>query len=414
MQTKLYKRTIYQQIQPYLHTGDIIVIHGARQTGKTSLLKIIMNDLSAHDYVYFDLEDSRYLEICEEGIENTLTYLRQKGILKNQKRFYLLIDEIQYLSNPSSFLKYTHDHYPQIKLIISGSSSFEIKSKFKDSLVGRTVNFEIFPLSFEEYIDFKEKQIDLKNELTIPVLLKETKELYREYVLFGGYPKIALTDSKEQKETYLQQIIDTYVKKDIRDLAKIRNITKFNKLVHILASQGGQLLNISELANTSGLARKTVEEYLFILENTYVIKLVYPFSRNLRSELFKTPKIFFYDNGLMNMLLYKTLPVEITGNTFETSVFSEFVKFLRADQINFWRTQDKKEIDYIISKKDLVIPFEVKLNAASLKMTALNYFNQKYNPKELVCVRFLGNIPKARSAVRLIYPWELKRYINLL
>ena len=144
----LYERKLYKSIKLFFQTRDIIVIHGARQTGKTTLLQIIQQDLPTDATFYFDLEDSRYKELCEGGIFSVIAYLKQKGIYKQQQKFYLLIDEIQYLSNPSSFLKFAHDHFPFIKLIVSGSSSFEIKSKFKDTLVGRTVNFELFPLDF--------------------------------------------------------------------------------------------------------------------------------------------------------------------------------------------------------------------------------------------------------------------------
>ncbi|MCP4295513.1 MAG: ATP-binding protein, partial [Proteobacteria bacterium] len=202
-----------------------------------------------------------------EGPESVNAYLRQRGKLKNQERFFLLIDEIQYLSNPSSFLKLIHDHHSHLKLIVSGSSSFEIKKKFKDSLVGRTVNFELYPLDFEEFLVFKEKPFNLREKVTSGVLVEELKKLYREYVLYGGYPKIVLTESIEMKEKYLQQIVDTYIKKDIRDLANIRNIIRFNKLLRVLAAQSGQMLNVAELANTVQLAKQTIEEYLFILEN---------------------------------------------------------------------------------------------------------------------------------------------------
>lgn len=202
----LLKRKLYSSIKPFLQTRDIIVIHSARQTGKTSLLQIINQDLPSDANFYFDLEDSRYKELCENGISSVIDYLKQKGIYKQQNKFYLLIDEIQYLSNPSSFLKISHDHYPYIKLIVSGSSSFEIKSKFKDSLVGRTVNFELFPLDFEEFLWFKNKKYIIKEKITADLIIKELKTLFKEYVIYGGYPKIVLTENTEIKEKYLQQI----------------------------------------------------------------------------------------------------------------------------------------------------------------------------------------------------------------
>lgn len=406
----MYERKQLKEIKPYIGTGDIVVIHGARQTGKTTLLKLLMKDLPPEDTAYFDLEDDKFLEICEEGPESVVVYLRQRGVLKNQKRFFLLIDEIQYLSNPSSFLKLIRDHYSYLKLIVSGSSSFDIKKKFKDSLVGRTINFELYPLDFEEFLVFRSKTFNFERRITSNILVDELIKLYREYVLYGGYPRIVLTESIEMKERYIQQIIDTYIKKDIRDIGDIRHIAKFNKLLRVLAGQSGQMLNVTELANTAQLARQTIEEYLFILENTYIIKLLPPFYKNIRSELFKTPKIFFYDTGLLRMLWMKTLHGEITGNIFETAIFSEFAKNMGVNNINYWRTQDKKEIDFIITKKNKQIPVEIKINAIKMNYTPMKYFSSAYEPAEALCISLEGSLPGDRFNVSHIRPWEYPLY----
>ncbi|MDP2808350.1 MAG: ATP-binding protein, partial [bacterium] len=298
----MFKRKLKAEVEKYLTTREIVVIHGARQVGKTTLLELLGRDLPPADQQYLDLEDSRLLDLCQQGPAAVKEYLGQLGRYKGQKKFFLMIDEIQYLSNPSSFLKLFHDHYPEFKLIVSGSSSFDIKKKFKDSLTGRTADFILHPLDFEEFLTFKGLSYSLKPGPRPGPIGRELENLYRQYALYGGYPKIVLTDSIEAKEKYLQQIIDTYVKKDIRDLGNIRDPAKFNGLLAALAGQSGSLLNVTELANTARLSRQTVEQYLFILENTFVIRLLRPYSRNLRSELFKTPKIFFMDPGIMQML----------------------------------------------------------------------------------------------------------------
>jgi len=403
----LFDRKLVPDIKPFIETPDIIVIHGARQTGKTSLMKIIQNDLPKENCFYFDLEDSRFKSLLEEGIESVINYLKQKGSFNHHGITYLFVDEIQYLSNPSSFLKLTHDHHPEIKLIVSGSSSFEIKSKFKDTLVGRTVNFELFPLDFEEILWFIIQTINLKEKVNNQILIGELLNFYKEYILFGGYPKIVLTEEVKIKEKYLQQIIDTYIKGDIRDLANIRHIDKFNKLLHVLANQTGQLLNVSELANTTKIARQTVEEYLFILQQTYILKLINPFSGNIRSELFKTPKIFFYDTGLMNMLSKKYLPENIEGYVFETAVFSDLIKNYSQNNINYWRTMDKKEIDFILSLKNKTIPIEVKLNSNRLNYTPLKYFSQKYSLKNSYCISLSGELSQKDILLEQIFPWDI-------
>lgn len=406
----MYPRKLKTEIDKYLDSRDIVVIHGARQVGKTTLLQMIGQGLPPEDQHYMDLEDGRLLELCQDGPQSVIDYLRQRGSYGGQKRFYLLLDEVQHLANPSSFLKLFHDHHPGVKLIVTGSSSFEIKRKFKDSLAGRTVEFTLYPLDFEEFLNFKGRQYDLRAAAHTSVIQQELEGFYREYALYGGFPKIVLTDQLEIKEKYLQQIIDTYIKKDIRDLGSIRDVGKFNSLLRVLASQSGSLLNVAELANTARLARQTVEQYLFILENTYIIKLVRPYTNNLRSELFKTPKIYFLDSGLMQLLTDRRLPLTLGGPAFETSVFSDLIKSSHAE-LFFWRTQDKKEIDFIATAGKQVIPLEAKMNSAGFKATALEYFMSHYGIRAGYCLSLSGERALGGEDIGLVRPWELYRIL---
>lgn len=410
----MYERDVIKEIEYFISSSDVIVLHGARQVGKTTIMHILASKLPIAKQFYIDLEDSRYLKLCNSGPENVLSFLNQKGfdLSNTDSLFYLFIDEIQYLDDPSSFLKLMHDHYTQIKLIVSGSSSFDIKKKFKDSLVGRTVDFEIFPLNFKEFLIFKESKIDISLPDSSTIINEELKVLYKEFVLYGGYPKIVLTNEIDKKERYLQQIIDTYIKKDIRDLANVKYIDRFNKLLNVLAQQSGSMLNVAELSNTTKIARQTIEEYLFVLENTYIIKLVQPYHNNIRSELFKTPKVFFYDTGILSMLWLKMLSREYLGNIFETSVFSELVKLLGREKVNYWRTQDKKEIDFIIQNKMDLIPIEVKYNANKFSKTAIKYFISTYKINTSFCVHSEGVGPEV-DCLEFIYPWHLKKIFKL-
>lgn len=401
----IYKRKVIDEILKYLYLEEIIVLHGARQVGKSHILFWLENYLkNKNETTYFiDLEDSRFKKLLDKGIDEFINHLKEEALLKDKnKKVFVFIDEIQYLKNPSEFLKLCVDHYKNVKLIVSGSSSFEIKNKFKDSLVGRTINFEIFNLSFEEFLLFKNYTFTdkrLKSEKKI----NELKILFKEYVLYGAYPKIVLSDVKEIKEKRLQQIIDTYIRKDVRELANIDNIEKFNRLIEILASQSGQLINIKELSNTCDLSTPTIEKYLFILEQTYIIKLIKPYHKNLRSELSKAPKVYFYDSGLLQMLVFKSLSKEITGNVFETSIFSELIKKFSTKNIYYWRTKDKKEIDFIIRKKNDLLLFEVKLNFNKINMSAIKYFQKKYKNSNY----YIIGLNKNNKIKRNIYPWEI-------
>jgi uncharacterized protein len=405
MAEKNYKRKIADEILKYLETADIIVLHGARQVGKTHILYWLNDYLKnkGETTLYIDLEDSRITKILDSGVSEFILYLKEEGFkTEGGQKIHVFIDEIQYLKNPSEFLKLLADHHKHIKLIVSGSSTFEIKSKFKDSLVGRTVNFEIFNLSFEEFLLFRQYRFRKADKLTEKKTL-ELKSHFVDYVLYGGYPKIALTDEIEIKSKYLQQIIDTYVRKDIRDLANITDIEKFNQLIEVLASQSGQLLNIAELSNTCKIAKQTIEKYLFVLENTYIIKRVKPFYKNIRSELSKTPKIYFYDSGLMQMLWLKDVQKVIIGTAFETAIFGELIKKYGKAHIYYWRTKDKKEIDFIIREKNELTPVEVKLNFAKSRSGNIKYFNENYR-NDTGCIVGLEGEKRGENDR---YPWEL-------
>lgn len=404
---KIIKRLIINEVEQYLFIDSIVVLHGARQVGKTFIMRYLMAFLeNKNETVYYlDLEDSRYKAKLDEGIDAFVGLLRDEGLYadkKTNKKIFVFIDEIQYLKNPSSFLKLTADHHKEIKLIVSGSSSFDIKNKFKNSLVGRTINFEIFPLSFWEFLTFKNYHA-IPGKIYTSIKINELAGLFNEHIIFGGYPAVVLEPSIKIKEKLLQQIIDTYIKKDISELANITEIDKFNKLVEVLASQSGQMLNVTELANTCDISKQTIEKYLFILENTYIIKLVHPYSRNIRSELFKTPKIYFYDTGLAQMLWLKSLPKEIVGHIFETSIFSELVKKYGHNNIHYWRTMDKKEIDFILEIKNDLLPIEAKVNFGQFNKTAVNYFISHYKLKNYKIVGLKG-VPKNEH---YIYPWDL-------
>jgi len=414
MESLIYKRAVIDEIIRFLPTSDIVVIHGSRQVGKTSILMFLQNHLhyEGQQTLYIDLEDSRFVSMLDKGVDEFIVYLTEQGfdltgLRESGKKLFVMIDEIQYLANPSSFLKLLADHHRYLKVIVSGSSSFEMKSKFKDSLVGRTVSFEIYPLSFQEYLLFKGVPFTPVGQYT-EKKTSELQALYTEFALYGGYPKIVLTQQADIKEKYLQQIIDTYIRKDIRDLAEIKDVNKFNRLLEVLASQSGNLLNIAELSNTCGLARDTIERYLLILEQTYILRLMRPFSRNIRSELFKTPKVFFYDTGLMQMLWLKRLQKELLGPVFETSVFAELVKHYGPDQVHYWRTGDKKEIDFVVMLPEAYLPVETKLHFPRTIPGVLRTFDAAYHSDHSPVPGYrLVGLEGQLTEAGMVYPWQI-------
>ena len=396
----MIKRKIVNKLEKFLYTRDIILLYWARQVWKTSLMRYIEKNYFKDKSVFIDLENIKFLELLNKNPDIFIEYLKSYHSWVEKNNITVFIDEIQYLDNPTSFLKYIYDNYQNIKFIVSWSSTLEIRWKLKDSLVWRIIKFDIFPLSFEEFLIFKQKNnlsklIDKKNDLEI--INNKLKFFYEEFIEFWWYPKVVLSNNVEIKREYLKQIYSTYIEKDIKDIWKIKEVEKFNKLIKILANQSANLLNISELANTVWITIKTVNQWILLLENTFVIKLITPFSNNKRGELIKMPKIFFIDNWIRNFIDNN---YEIIWNNFENSVFNNINNSYKTENINFYRTQDKKEIDFILDW----IPYEVKLNYNYKKLTSLEDFEKKYSQKwKIITLNKKNN----KSFYEIFYPWEI-------
>lgn len=399
---KLYKRDIFDKIKPFLGDETVLVIIGARQVGKTHVLDYIQKYLEEHNHktLYYDLEFPDLLTTLNLGVDAFITDLTNKGYVAGE-HIFVCIDEIQYLDNPSSFLKIIADHYKNIHLIISGSSTFDIKTKFTNSLAGRTINFELFPLNFSEFLVFKESEY--KN-ISNPSFAgtNRIKEQYHEFVQYGGYPKITLEPNKEKKKLHLLQLVDTYVRKDIRDLADITDITKFNSMLKVLASQSGQILNVSALSRETNISQPTLHKYLSILEETFIIKRVTPYSKSPGVEISKNPKVFFLDSGLQSVLWFNDFQSTFMGTVFETNVFSELVKKYGRTAVHFWRTKTHQEIDFIVETRNIV-PIEVKTNFRRFNPRAMKSFTRKYHVTDWKLIGLEGE----KMSPNEFFPWEL-------
>ncbi|MDD3808260.1 MAG: ATP-binding protein [Candidatus Pacebacteria bacterium] len=270
------------------------LIIGPRQTGKTTLLFYIYSKLKKQgkSCYFFSLEDPALLSKLDEHPDNLLKII--DGLDKNIK--YVFIDEIQYLKNPSNFLKFHYDKYKgKIKLVVTGSSAFYIDKKFKDSLTGRKRIFFLNVFSFDEFL--LSKKIKLKD-----LNIKKKEELMNIYITYGGYPRVILTDDEEKKMLILHEIAYSYTKRDIDD-AGIQKDEIFYKLFVLLADQIGKTVNINELANTLGVSKTIINNFLYIMRKSFHVYLVNPYFKNLRKEITKMNKIYFNDFGLRNVIL---------------------------------------------------------------------------------------------------------------
>jgi len=380
-------RNVTIEALKYIDNDDILIFIGARQTGKTTILRQIQKYLEKENSsVYFlNLEDPDYLSLLNQGPKNLLKLFS----FDLTKKSYVIIDEVQYLDNPSNFLKYFYDEYKgKIKLIVSGSSAFYIDRKFNDSLVGRKKLFYVRTLSFKEFLRFKNEN-DLSNKDFRNLSIHEKEKislLYHEYMLYGGYPKVVLSDF-DQKIDLLMDIAYSYIKKDIYE-ANIKSDEVFYKLCKILASQIGGLVNTSEIANTLGVSKTAIDNYLYILQKSFHIALVRPFYMNVRKELTKMPKCYYMDMGLRNFFVssfesFKTR--KDNGQLLENACFRQLLDSNIYENIKFWRTVQGNEVDFIVNDK---IAYEVKVDESQFKKNKYSVFMQIYNfiPMAIVTV----------------------------
>ncbi len=394
-------RDLTLKIKKYLKKDEILLIIGARQVGKTTLLHQVEEILNKeNETVYFlDLEDPDYLTLLNKSPKNLFKIFP----FDLKRKSFLLIDEIQYLDNPSNFLKYFYDQYKEkIKLIASGSSAFYLDKKFKDSLAGRKRIFYLFTLSFREFLRFKsEEWLSKKDFSNLTLSEKEKIEFYyQEYLTFGGYPRVVLS-SFEEKEEILKDIVYSYIKKDIYE-ANIRSDEVFYKLFKILASQIGNLVNSSELATTLGISKTAVDNYLYVMQKSFHIRLISPFHKNLRKELTKMPKVYFLDLGLRNFLVknFKSFNErEDKGQLLENALFRQLIEKYDFEEIKFWRTINKQEIDFVIDEKEA---FEVKVKP--IKKKSYKLFLETYPHLKFSFVSFGANENKIDSLpIREVY-----------
>ena len=361
------ERTILNTIKNRFEKERIIILVGSRQVGKTFIAKKIFTDIHINQKIFLNCEDPRQLANFE-NIETFIKYLDFNS-MDISKQTFIVIDEFQYIKNATKLLKIIYDLYENVKILATGPSSIEIQKHMKESLTGRKKIYNVYSLSFDEFINFEDKSkkysnISLENATPQNINSINSTFLYK-YLYYGGYPRItAELSTDEEKKEELNEIYTSYLQKDIKSLISGENIIAYNNLLKCIASQIGNLININELSNTTGLTRRQVENYLTILQETFIIKMLPPFYSNKRKEISKMPKLFFSDQGLANFILndFSEIPLRNNiGNIIENFVFNEIKNSIgAADRIYFWRTLQGSEIDFIIQTGKGLIPIEVK------------------------------------------------------
>ncbi len=388
----LIKRDLMDELKDHLSKREISLIIGPRQVGKTTLMLLLK------DYLEDRGEKTAFLSLDFEGDKQFFS--SQSALIKKlelelgKEEDYVFIDEIQRKENAGVFLKGLYDLNLPYKFIVSGSGSLELKEKIHESLVGRKRVFELNPVSFEEFVNFKtgyryEKKL---NEF-FEVEQEKTESLLLEYLNFGGYPRVILEETLEEKRKNIDEILQSYLEKDISYLLRVERVDAFSSLIKILASQIGQLVNYSEICLTAGISMQTLKNYLWYAEKTFIVQRLTPYFRNPRKEIIKSPVIYFYDLGLRNYALglFGNLPMlPELGLVFENFVFNilrDKIRFSGAS-LHFWRTKDKAEVDFVVNFGESILPIEVKYkNFTKPKISrSLRSFIKRYSPKRAMII----------------------------
>jgi predicted AAA+ superfamily ATPase len=357
----MIKRQLQNELNTLLFKGKAILVFGARQVGKTSLIKNTIKDTDCL-WLNGDEPDTQLL------LEN-ITSDRLKAIVGTHN--ILVIDEAQMIHNIGLLIKRMVDNFPGIQMIASGSSAFELADKTKESMVGRKEELQLFPLTFSEMVAHTN--------------FIEESRLMPHRLVYGYYPEAVVNLGKEEK--ILNDLVDGFLYKDILNLEGIKKSATLQRLVKMLAFRIGSEINTSSLGNDLGINRLTVEKYIDILEKNFIIFSLHAFSKNQDNELKKGRKIYFWDLGLRNRIIKNFKPIELrddVGSLWENFIISERKKKLMyqsnlADTY-FWRNTQQAEIDYIEIKNQDIDAFEIKYNP-NQKVNFTKSFTKNYHPK---------------------------------
>lgn len=365
----MIKRSLNKVLEEKLFKGKVFILVGARQVGKTTLIKEIEKKYSGSS-IYLSGDESDIRMMFQEPTSTKL-----KSIIGNNK--LVIIDEAQLIENIGLSIKLLIDNSEDIQIIATGSSSFDLKEKVKEPLTGRKYEYILYPLCFKELVEYTS--------------FIEEKRLLESRLIYGCYPEI-ITKQEEAKEL-LKLISDSYLYKDILAYERIKKPEKLEKLLQALALQIGNEVKFHEIGQIIGTDNETVERYINILEKAFVIFRLPSLSRNRRNELKKSRKIYFYDNGIRNAIINNFNPLPLrqdVGSLWENFLIVERIKYNHYHKVFcnyfFWRTHSQSEIDFIEERDGKLYAFEFKWNAENKNIRVFNTFLQSYSNAECSCI----------------------------
>ena len=431
---QFFHRDLLDKLKKWIDRREIYAIKGPRQSGKTTLLKMLESylieerNINPKNIIFLTLEDH---EILDKFFRSPKEYIRSFIMDRENERFYFLIDEIQYLPEGGQKLKLLYDLFENIKFIVTGSSSLELTGKTSKFLVGRVFSFYLYPLNFGEFIKVKSRQLNNvyqeKSEWVRDFVAKgknfatpkedifsaDFERYFEEYVLFGGYPEVVKTGDVETKRIILKNIYETYITRDIIELLRITDITKFRTLLGILANQIGNLVNYNSLAADIQSYFNQIKHYLSILEETFIINLLKPFFTSKTTELKKNPKLYFMDMGLRNYIIDSFNELTLRpdkGKIVENAVFIQ-LKINEQSPLRYWRTLAKAEVDFIIGDRSNLIPIEVKYSFFKQPKISRGFRNflLAYQPQRALVLTkgFWGELKVSSCLIKFVPVWYL-------
>lgn len=369
-------RLILDQIRPHYSSPEAIIITGMRRTGKTTLLNLIFSQIESANKVFLDLENPLNRKYFEElNYEKVKASLEVLGVDFTRKA-HVFLDEIQFVRTLPSVIKYLIDHY-QAKFFLTGSASFYLKNLFSESLSGRKYIFELFPLTFREFLVFKDSALRIPEnprDIARPVF-ESISPLYDEYVRFGGFPGVVLKTSMLEKTRALDDIFTSYFQWEILQLGDFRKNEIIRDLIVLLAQRISSKLDIQKISKELGITRPTLYEYLSFLEGTFFIKLIRPYARSKNSEIRRSPKLYLCDTGLANRLANLD-----EGRIFENSIYQN----LRPKgEIAYYERKNGAEIDFLLDKAHA---FEAKMTPQKRDVSQLKRVAEELGMKSFSIV----------------------------
>jgi len=365
---------------------EVLILLGARQVGKTTLLNRIFPKVK-----YLNAETEPVRKMLEQFDPTTYQDFF------NEHDDFVIIDEVHKLSDPGRAIKIIYDQLPKFKLIITGSSAFNIKNKTSESMAGRKIDYHLYPLTLSEYLVQRNLETDLSfSPLQKIITQTMPKKIFRPYdhrsvldtlLIYGQYPALL---SHPRDSIYLKNLVDSVIFKDLTELSLLENKSAALSLLKLLAHQIGSLVNYAELSPRLGISAVTVKRYIELFEQSFILFSLKPYSTNRRDEIGKMPKIYFHDLGLRNALIENFQPIESRGEAgalFENFIISELYKYNSYGNFgfhfNYWRTKSGSEVDLVLSKSDgTLLAIEIKSQSQRINQS----FKTRYPKSKLIVI----------------------------